>query len=148
MPAAIVSIADAVVTALTAGTFSQSFTPTRVAVPSVKLSDIGTLKVHIRGARERVTLLTRGGVKDVDYDIDIAIRKKITNTATTTEHDALVALTEEIADFFFTNGLTGRSERLMDVSTDENGNLLWVVDDVENHRAFVSVLTLTFKGTR
>lgn len=148
MAAAIVSLADAVVTDLNAATLSQSFTAARITTPAKKLSELTSLVVNVRASGERITIVSRSGVRTVEYDIDVAVRKKLTNTSNNTEHDGLVQLVEEIAGYFAGRTVTGRSEKLLGASTDENGSTLWVVDEVEGHRCFISVITLTFQGSR
>lgn len=91
-------IADAVVTALNAGSWSQTFTATRVYVPQFDLPDMATLRVTVVGRGVEVARSTRQG-HQYDYRVDVAVQKKLAGD-TNAERDALLTLAEEIADHF------------------------------------------------
>jgi len=152
MAARLVEIADAVVAALNASAFQDvaavAFTAARVVDPLVKLTALADLNVQVMARKDRVTLLTRGGAKQVDYLIDVALRKKLASAADTAEHDALLALVEQIEDFFFENDVAEIDETCVEATTDETGENQWAVAEIREAKLFVSVVTLTFRGGR
>ncbi|TXH48572.1 MAG: hypothetical protein E6Q97_24505 [Desulfurellales bacterium] len=152
MSVRLVEIADAVVSLLNSETFQDAaaatFTAVRVVDPYCKLTDLAQLDVRVMARKERVTLESRGGLKSVDYLIDVGVRKRIGATDDTTEHDALIALVGQIQDFFFEYGSEELVEACIEASTDETGDNQWAIAEVRNERLFISVVTLTFKGAR
>ena len=93
----IIQIADALVVKLSGGTFSQSFIPIRMVVPTFDLKELATLKVTVVPRSVDTVLLARSNDQD-DYSIDIGVQKKLTG-AFETETVALIALVSEIKTF-------------------------------------------------
>lgn len=145
-------VAEAVALGLAAGVeeeaFNQSFTPERVVDPHRELESLTTLKVDVVGRKERATLADRSGRLLVTYEIDIGLRKKLETTATTTEHDGLLFLAQQIKGFFFQNALPERRERLTEANTDATGVSEWWGADIQERGLFFSVVTLLFTGFR
>ena len=46
------------------------------------------------------------------------------------------------------NPLTGRSETLVEISTDATGESDWSLEDIRNEKVFVAVVTATYLGSR
>ena len=148
MTADLAAMADAVRAGLASGAFSLPFTPRRVIDPGVDLQQLQSLRVDVVGRKERLARLDRQGRRQVDSLIDVAVRRKLTRTDDPAEHDALLSLVQEIGDWFFTHPLPGRTESLVEVDTDATGTVAWSVPDLSEQRAFVAVVTLTFRGFR
>jgi len=103
MPASIVAIADAVTAELNGNSFSQSFTAQRLYLPVFDLQGMSTLKVTV--VPKGITSQSLDRSRDsFDYQIDVAIQKKVANEIATI--DALMLLAEEIGDYFRTNPLS------------------------------------------
>ena len=138
--AEIVDIADAVVTELNAGTFSQEFTAARLYRPEFDLKDMATLHVTVVPKGVETVTVSRSVVQ-YDITVDVAVQKKL-ESESNDEIDPLMNLVEEIATFF-------RLRRLA-----ECPNASWLRTEnepvyspghLEELRQFTSVLTLTFR---
>jgi hypothetical protein len=138
----IVDIADAVVTALNSGTFSQSFQAVRHYQPVFELKDMGTLHVSVVPKGIELELFTRTQVQ-ADVQVDIGVQKKL-ESIEPADMDPLMRLVEEIGDYFRTHALTGtpavwiKTENVPIFAPEHLGKL----------RQFTSVLTLTFRQLR
>lgn len=139
--AEIIDLADAIVTALNAGTFSESFTAERGYLPTFDLPDMDTLRVTVVPRQEEGRLDTRNSSVH-EYSIDIAIQKKPT-ALTNTLLDALMRVVQEIADFFLFD-TNPENTTLITPSI----RILYLQDHLQKFRQFTSVVTLTFRGWR
>lgn len=99
-------LAEAIKTALNAGSFSQTFTAVRSWVVSNTMASSQTLQVNVVPAEDTSNRTAR----DTDEHTMITfvgIEKKVlgdpASAAANTEIDALVQFTEEISDFFGVN---------------------------------------------
>ncbi|OQB78594.1 MAG: hypothetical protein BWX88_05154 [Planctomycetes bacterium ADurb.Bin126] len=144
--ATIVDIADAVAAELNGHTFSQAFTARRLYRPVFDLADMKTLHVSVVPKGVEMQGASRTLVQH-DYLIDVGVQKKLPTSPSgdNTEIDALMALVEQIADFF-------RQRRLQAMP-----NVVWVKTEnpsiylpehLDQLRQFTSVLTLTFRVLR
>lgn len=136
----ITQIAEAVVAALNAATFSQSITAMRSYLPRVELADLKTLKVTVVPSSVSVVTASRGQTQR-DVAIDVAVQKKLANEENS-DLDPLLTLAEEIAEHF-------RGKRL-----DSFPDAAWVKTEfkpiyapehIEQLRTFTSVMTFTFR---
>jgi len=141
MSSSIIAIADALVLALNAATFSQSFTATREYQPIFDLSDLSAVQVSIVPKSVNIDTETRQ-LTQRDYDIDVGIQMRTTQDS---ENDDLMALTEEIADFFRGNP----------VSTTQTGTATLINAEIDpifapshltEQHVFTSVIKLTFRA--
>ena len=91
-------IAEAVKDELNGHDFSQEFEAVRLYQPLFELPEMKTLRVTVvpRGVEMQVS--SRSLVQH-DYQVDVAVQKKF-DTDEAVELDPLMALVEEIADFF------------------------------------------------
>lgn len=105
MSAKILTVADAVVTALNAGTFSTAFTAVRGYIATHDLPDLDTLRVTVMPAADQISRASRASAKH-HYVIDIGIQKK-PSTLNNANLDPLTLLTEEIADYFLYGNRVG-----------------------------------------
>lgn len=105
MSSQIASIADAMVTLLNAGTFTQEFTATRKWIPKVDLEDLGTICVTVVPKDYVRENETRISVRKT-FQVDIGVQKRLETTTNPedptklTEVDGLMGFMEEIANFF------------------------------------------------
>jgi hypothetical protein len=98
MSSQLITLAEAVKTLIAGETWSQTFTPTRTAVPRYEAKD-GTLDVRVRPVGKRTEKrIGRGRIERI-YTVDIVVAKR-NETANNTTTDALIDLAEEIADWF------------------------------------------------
>ena len=141
--ATITDIADAVVTELNGHTFSQTLAAVRYYRPVFDLGEMSVLHVSVVPKGVTTTRADRSGCQE-DFAIDIAVQQKL-DSGDNAELDALMALVQEIADFF-------RLRRLV-----EYPDAMWIgtenvpvyaPDHLEEFRQFTSVLTLTYRVVR
>ena len=141
--ATITDIADAVVAELNSHTFSQPFTAQRFYRPVFDLGEMQTL--HVSVVPKGVTIERADRSRNqYDFAIDVAVQQKF-QTGDNAELDALMALVEEIADFFRLRRLTAYQDAVW-VRTDNVP--VYAPEHLEELRQFTSVLTLTFRVTR
>jgi hypothetical protein len=141
--AIITDIADAVVTELNGHTFSQPFTAQRFYRPVFDLAEMSVLHVSVVPRGMTIERLDRSRNQH-DMQIDIAVQKKC-QTCDNAELDALMALVEEIADFFRLRRLTAYPNAVW-VRTENVP--VYAPEHLEEYRQFTSVLTLTFRVVR
>lgn len=148
MAAAILHVAEAVVALLNGGSYAESFTATRVVDPVVKLESLSTLSVGVLARKTNVAIESRSGIETVLYTVDVAIRKKLAASTLRADHDKLQWVAEQVMDRLSKNPLTGRSETLVEISTDATGESDWSIEDIRNEKVFVAVVTATYLGSR
>jgi hypothetical protein len=139
-------IASAVETefnAAPAGTFEPTFTAQRAYLPQYELKDMADLHVTIVPKGVVVQSASRA-VSQYDYRIDVAVQKKLA-VADPAEIDPLMALVEQIADFFRQRRLAAFPSAAW-VRTEHTH--LYAQEHMSDLRQFTSVLTLTFRVMR
>jgi len=141
--ALVTDIADAVVTELTGGAFSQSFTPQRRVLPEHELAEMKDLRVTVVPRGVEITASSRT-TSQHDVQIDVGIQKKI-GKATDTEVATLLALVDEIADFLKRRVLQAAPWAAWVKTANEP---VYAPDHLAQQRAFTSVLTLTYRVLR
>ena len=120
--------------------FSQSFTAERHYQPLFELPDMKTLHVTVVPKGAEISSGSRGRNQH-DYQIDVAVQRKPSDSDNT-EVDALMALVEEIADFFALRRLTDFSEAIWVAAENEP---IYSQEHMEQLRQFTSVITLTYR---
>jgi hypothetical protein len=137
----IIAIADAVAASLNAGTFSQPVAAQRMYQPAFTLEELTELTVSVVPRSTAVAASSRDAGQ-FDHAIDVGIQKKI---AGEDDIDPLLDLVEEIADHL-------RLKRLPDFP-----EAAWLgiahepvvsTEALSEHRAFTSVLTVTYRIRR
>jgi ribonucleotide monophosphatase NagD (HAD superfamily) len=141
-------VKDTLNAAAGASAFVTPFTAARSYRPQYRMEELATLRVTVVGRKSRTELLTREGLQQVDYDIDVAVQKKLVNPDTNIEADALSELLEQIRDWFFTHVVTGREETLVETDTDATAQADYSVAHYRTQGVFFGVVTLTFRGAR
>lgn len=96
MPAAVVSIAEAVKEELNAASFSQTFTAERTYLPAFSLDDLESVKVAVVGSDAAEQTLTRASV-DGTYEVQVGLAKRAEDTAAA---DEMLLLVQEVGDHF------------------------------------------------
>jgi hypothetical protein len=136
------TIADAIVTALNAAVdddeFSLSFAAERRYLPIRNLADLETLSVSVVLKGVDYAQFTRGKSQRI-VQVDIAVQKKY-DTEANTELDPLLALSEEIADYF---EKTARQITSAGTVVKVDHNPIYVQQHLEEFRVFSSIVTLT-----
>jgi hypothetical protein len=141
--AKIVEIATSLVTRLNDGSFSQEFTAERTYDPAVNLAALDDLKVTVVIKDSAGTPLTRNLMENT-HSVDIAVRKRV-DPAVLPEVDALILLCEEITDDLLgTPILSGAGVQIVSVGI----VAVYSPEAIRDKRAFLSVLTVTFRETR
>jgi len=138
--AAITDIADAVVAELNGHEFSQEFTAERTYDTTLKLEDAGTLHVTVVPKALAEEVASRSA-DQVDYLIDVAVRKK-PESVSNTELDPLVGLVEEIRAFLRRRRLA-KYEGAICIRTPIEP--VFAPEHLREYGQFTSVLTLTFR---
>ena len=141
--ATVSDIAEAVKNELNAGTFSMPLTAERHYQPQFDLAEMKGL--HVSVVPGGVTLASLGrGRSQSDVKIDVAVQKKL-KKADAAEIDPLMALVEEIVEFFKARRLSAVPEAAW-VKT-ENAPIV-AQEHMAEMRQFTSVVTLTFRVQR
>jgi hypothetical protein len=136
----VTDIADAVVAALNAATFSLPLTAERHYVPRFDLADMQTLHVSVVPKERTDQLAARGGAQQ-DVAVDIAVQQKLASDDLA-DIDPLLALAEEIGGHFRGKRLDSFPEAIW-VKTEHRP--IYAPEHLEQLRQFTSVLTLTFR---
>ena len=140
-----VQVADAMVAELNAGPFDPALGATRLYRPEFDLAQLKTTQVTLVPKKIEITNIARNA-NQYDVSIDVAVQKKV-DLANQADLDGLMALVEQIGEFF----------RLRRLTLAGGGSALWAKTEndpifapehLETKQVFTSVLTLTFKVTR
>lgn len=138
--ALIADVAQAVADELNSTTFSQPFTAERQYLPVFELPEMKVLHVTVAPRGIVISALDRGRCQ-YDVQIDVAIQKKFSSDAPD-EIDPLMALVQEIADFFKLR----RLEAFPTAAWIKTENApIYALEHMQELRQFTSVVTLTFK---
>lgn len=150
MSATVVQVADDVVAQMNSHEFSQEFTAVRRYQPRVKLKELSGVVVHVVPQNDSGTRSDRTRFEH-EYTVEVGIRKKVSSADETDsdtdeedELDELVALSQEMIEFWKTRAPLATSIRLREFSYPE---MLNEVAINEQHVALVR-FTLTFQGWR
>jgi hypothetical protein len=136
----ITDIADAVVAEMNGHAFAQSFAAVRGYVPIYSLEQMASLHVTVVPKTTTLQPHSRASVQ-MDVSVDIAVQQRVADDAAA---DVLMALVEEIADFF-------RQRRLASVAAvwvSAENNPIYSPEHLAEKRVFTSVLTLTWRRWR
>jgi hypothetical protein len=140
--ATIIDIADSVVAELNNATFSQPVSAARHYAPQFDVKQMQTLHVSVvpRGVSSKSLDRSRDSF---EYQIDVAVQQKVDQA--NPPLDALVTLTEEIADHFRAGALASfPMARCVEVKNEP----VYSPEHLTELGQFTSVLTFTFKVFR
>lgn len=142
--ALVIDIADAVVSELAGGSFSQTFTPVRRVLPEYELAELQDLRVTVVPAAVQTDGSSRA-LSQHDVRIDIGIQKKL-STGSTTTLDAEVAqycgLVQEISEYLKRRRLQAAPDAVWVRSANEP---IYAPDHLAEQRTFTSVLSVTYR---
>ena len=142
MAAVLIEIADAVVTALTASTFSQPISVARKYFANYEIKDLEPTAIVTAIPRNTVSSPASRTTCQYDHTIDLAVQKKISGSDE--DLDALIGLVDEIE----------KSLRLRTITTGSNQAAKWIgttsdaaydLKHLEEKRVFTTVLSLTYR---
>jgi len=142
MGATTVDIAEAVKEALNGGSFSQAFGAVRAYRPEYDLEGLKDLRVTVVPKALEVAPVSRGSANH-NVDVDVAVQKR--TGMDTSAVDALMALVEEIADYFRQKRLPDHETAVWVGATNEP---VYSPEHLREHGVFTSVLTLSFRVVR
>lgn len=142
MTAPIITLADAVVTALNDATLSQDFTAARQYVPKFDLHSSAAVQVAVvpkADARE----MGAAAFDTATTTIDVGVMKKLTGAVSdeSTEIDGMMDLCEEIKALLNRQRLGGSSESVCIVIVHEP---IYSVEEVDEKRNFLTVISASF----
>lgn len=140
--ATIIDIADSVVAELNGHSFSQPVSAVRHYAPQFALTEMTTLHVTVVPQGISSTSLDRS--RDTfEYQLDLAVQQKV--DPANPPLDALMTLTEEIAEHFRAGGLASfPGARCTEVKNEP----VFAPEHLTELGQFTSVITLTFKVFR
>jgi hypothetical protein len=138
-----VEIADALVAALNAQSWTPSFQAERAYQPSFELKELKTLKVTVVPKGVTITQITREKASH-DYQVDVGVQKKF-QKGDAVELDPLMQLVQDLANIFRAKRLTGM---LAAMWLKSEISPLYSPEHMEQYRQFTSVVTFTFRVVR
>jgi len=142
MPAAVLSVADAVVAEINAAALSMPVTAERAYQPVFDLAEMRNLHVTVVPRGLERELGSRAGTPR-EVKVDVAVQKKL-QAADAAEIDPLVGLVEEIAELFKLKRLPAYHQA---VWTRTENVPIYSQEHLAELRQFTSVLTFTFRIT-
>ena len=154
MDSILLKIADAVAAELAAapsGTFSQPFTPARKTLPRFSTEELATLRVTVV-PKSNVSERIGRGLVQTDYAVDVAVMKyqppAADGTVDQAEADKIVALAEEIEEFFTLRHLKNFADALWVAAAWNPSGAPYAVELLETKSVMAAILTLTFRVMR
>jgi hypothetical protein len=139
----IAEIAQAVTDELNASALLPGVTAVRSYAPQYELPEMDIL--HVTVVPKGLTVAAAGrSVNQYDCQVDIAVQKRF-QTDALAELDPLLALAEEIADFFRLRRLSAFPAAAW-IKTEHNP--VFAPEHMRELRQFTSVITLTFRTVR
>ena len=139
----ILTIADALVTMLNAGSYSQTFTAARKVLPRYGIEDLTALKVTVVPASCESSMATRE-TSDNEYAIEIGIQKKLSSD-TDTDIAPMLILVNEIISRIKTpaNRILNTTNPSVWLKTENNP--VYDREHLASQLVFTSLLTVTYK---
>jgi hypothetical protein len=138
MSSTILDIADAVVAELNTATFTAPFTAQRRLVPAFDLPELATLQVSVVPRSLTITTAARGD-SWLDCAVDIGIQRQVADDQ---EAEALLVLVEEIAGHLSHRRLAQFPTAAWTATANEP---VVAPEHLDQHRAFTSVLSITYR---
>jgi len=143
MPAAIITLADAVVADLnTQGGTSWDFTATRTYLPKFDLTNSADLQVQVVPKTDARTPASRG-YDACDLTVDVGLMQRVEGTAAEelTAVDDLMELAEQVKEFLSRRRPTNYQAA---VCTAVKNDPIYSVDELDSGRVFLTVISATF----
>lgn len=145
MSATIIDIADDVVTKINAATLSISVTAVRAYVPKFDLHSDATVQIKVVPRSDSRVMQDQAN-DECQTIIDVAVYKKLQNDLAdeATEVDGLLVLCDEIRKTLNRVALAAPLDATCIAVTQEP---IYGVDEMDEHRIFLSVLSFTYYAT-
>ncbi|GJQ29700.1 MAG: hypothetical protein HBSAPP03_15840 [Phycisphaerae bacterium] len=140
----LVGVADAVAAHINAGTYSRPVSAERMYQPVFTLEDLKDLRVSVVPRTVGISAASRDS-STFECVIDVGVQQKLPATGEQAEIDALLDLAEEIADRLRLTRLPGAPEAAWVGIAHEP---VVSSESLELHRAFTSVLSVTYRVRR
>ncbi|MBK9128183.1 MAG: hypothetical protein IPM13_10325 [Phycisphaerales bacterium] len=141
--ATLITLAEAIIARLQAGTFSLPFEVQRGYRPALELPDLAAVRVTVIPKSLAVSQAARSG-NFYDCTIDIGVQRKVSPDIPA-ELDALMGLVEEIGDHLRGQSLPGMPEAAWLWLENEP---VFAPEHLEQQHLFTSVLSLTYRVRR
>jgi len=138
-----IDIADALVTEINGGSFSQPFTAARELLPNYELAEMTDLHVTVVPKAVEITPFSRA-MHQHEVQIDIGIQKKIASDIES-EVPQLMTLVEEIADYLRKRPLAGMPQVVWFKAACEP---IFSHQHLAEKRLFTGILTVTYRVVR
>lgn len=141
-----VRIADAVTYALNT-TFAGDFVAQRRYVPKFRLEELGSLKVSVCPLTKTTALADRDSVFS-DVSIQILFHKQ-TDPDELSDNDGLMQLIQIVDDHLRKHPLISASDaKWIGSANGDDSSPMFSIQDMEERRVFVGVLTVTYRVRR
>ncbi len=139
MPTRDEAIANALVSTINGGSFSQSVTASRKHVVKSDVADVGTLVCYVVPRSHIAERATRRHW-DETYELTVLLQKKLPQTGDDAEIEALKLLAEEIADLIENTSRQGGAA-LLGIDRDPLFNAAKLIE----RRVFEAPLTFSYR---
>jgi len=133
-------IADAIVTELNGGSFSEPLTVSRRVLPEFELADLKALTVTVVPKSVQIANITRDS-SSFEVAIDIGVQQKI-GKDTDTEVTRLSGIVTEVVGFLNRRKLAGFPAAVFVSIANEP---VYAPEHLSEKRLFTSILTLTYR---
>lgn len=136
-----ITIADAVVAAINAGTYTQPVQAVRLHQPSFTLDELKDLHVSVVPRSVQVSAASRD-TSMYDVAVDVGVQKKV---ASDQEIDDLLGLVEQIGDHLRLKRLPSAPEAAWVSLAHEP---IVAAEHLDQHRQFTSIITVIYRSRR
>ena len=136
-----ITIADAVVAAINAGTYTQPVQAARLHQPSFTLDELKDLHVSVVPRSVQVSAASRD-TSMYDVAVDVGVQKKV---ASDQEIDDLLGLVEQIGDHLRLMRLPNAPEAAWVSLAHEP---IVAAEHLDQHRQFTSIITVVYRLRR
>lgn len=140
-----VDIAEAIVSALEAGSFSQEFTPALDFEPEKKHEELSSLVVTVTPLSLEVTNHSRGGSQH-DFTTTVGIQKHLADIDSTPEIKTLLDLSEEVVSALSRLDITASVPGVAWLGLD-NTVMYWQ-PGIRDERTFTSTINTLYRGVK
>jgi hypothetical protein len=142
MTAPIITLADAIVTALNAATLSQAFTAERIYAPKFDLASGEAVQIKV-APKSDVRQPGSAAADNATIQIELGIFKKLGEDTTSdiAEMDAMLAFCEEIKPLINRQRLAAGLDAICTGTAQETP---YFIDALETERVFLTLITATF----
>jgi hypothetical protein len=138
-------LADDLVTALNAQTFSQDVNASRYLLPMFQLEELTTLKVSVIPRGRNKQLMSRSS-NQLIHNIEIGIQQRMDDVNDSTETDPIGLLVEEIEDYLLGLEVNGATcTEVMNVLADDS---IFAKEHIQSNKVWTTVIVASFQEVR